>query len=254
MYLDRYDLVIDGYNLMHASGQARQRYGPGDLERCRNRFLRWVAKRVPEKRRGRTIVVFDAGETSNQYIELGSFESMRLLYSPQGLEADDLIEDLIASHTAPKRLQVISSDHRLHKAARRRKATCIDSELFVSTLARAARAQREAERQRREESKPTGELPEEMAEWMRVFADVQGLAQEGRLREADDRMETTEQPRRTTNEPNIETPPGGNEEAVEMVTGLAGEELAFWEARVRELMEQPQPERKGSRGRPPRGR
>ena len=28
------DLVIDGYNLMHAAGLARATYGPGDLERC----------------------------------------------------------------------------------------------------------------------------------------------------------------------------------------------------------------------------
>ena len=37
------DLLIDGYNLMHAAGFARVRYGPGDLERCRLRLLNLVA-------------------------------------------------------------------------------------------------------------------------------------------------------------------------------------------------------------------
>ena len=52
--------IIDGYNLMHAAGMARRRYGPGDLERYRNRFIRLVAARLTEEERARTTIVFDA--------------------------------------------------------------------------------------------------------------------------------------------------------------------------------------------------
>ena len=31
--------IIDGYNLLHAAGLGRPTYGPGDLQRVRNRLL-----------------------------------------------------------------------------------------------------------------------------------------------------------------------------------------------------------------------
>ncbi len=34
------DLLIDGYNLLHAAGLGRARYGPGDLQRARQALLR----------------------------------------------------------------------------------------------------------------------------------------------------------------------------------------------------------------------
>jgi len=53
-------LIIDGYNLMHAAGMARERYGPGDLERCRERLLRFLHSRLTAEERKRTTIVFDA--------------------------------------------------------------------------------------------------------------------------------------------------------------------------------------------------
>jgi predicted RNA-binding protein with PIN domain len=235
----RYDLVIDGYNLMHASGHARERYAPGDLQRCRERFLLWVWKRVPETLRERTIIVFDAGDTDNQYTGLATFRELRLLYSPRGVEADDLIEDLVASHSAPKRLQVVSSDHRLHKASRKRKAACIDSEAFVATLARAARRQRELERQQREEAKPTADLPDQVEDWLRIFADVQPLADRERL--SPPKKPKARVPQRRAAPP--ASPP--SEASPAPVTSqpqttrpavIPGDELAFWEERLRDLL------------------
>jgi hypothetical protein len=51
-------------------------------------------------------------------------------------DADALIEELIGQHSAPRRLVVVSSDHRLHRAARRRKAKPIDSEDWYAQLLR----------------------------------------------------------------------------------------------------------------------
>ncbi len=55
-------LMIDGYNLLHAAGLARRRYGPGQLERCRAQLLAWLAKHLTDGERERTTVVFDAAE------------------------------------------------------------------------------------------------------------------------------------------------------------------------------------------------
>lgn len=238
MPVHRYDLVIDGYNLMHASGHAPARSGPGDWQRSRERFLLWAWKRIPDSLRERTIIVFDAGETDNRYIGLSTFRELRLLYSPQGLEADDVIEDLIASHSAPKRLQVVSSDHRLHKAARARKATCLDSEVFVSTLARAQRKQREARRQQEAEAKPQADLPDQIDEWLRIFADVQPLADKERLdtpstqRSGSRRSPKSAAPSSGSTEPSPSASPPPS-------PSVPTDELAFWEERLRDLLSLP---------------
>lgn len=172
MPLSRCNLLIDGYNLMHAAGFARERYAPGELEQERVRFLDWLWRRLPPGLRGRTVVVFDGGGSDNQYVGQAAFRELRLLFSPRGLEADDLLEELIEQHSSPRQLQVISSDHRLHRAARGRKATCLDSEDFLATLARLARQARERQRELEELSKPTGELPDQMREWLAVFAEA----------------------------------------------------------------------------------
>lgn len=168
----RCNLLIDGYNLMHAAGFARERYAPGELEQERERFLDWLWRRLPPGLRGRTVVVFDGGGSDNQYVGQAAFRELRLLFSPRGLEADDLVEELIEQHSSPRQLQVISSDHRLHRAARGRRATCLDSEVFLATLARLARQARERQRELEELSKPTGELPAQTREWLAVFAEA----------------------------------------------------------------------------------
>ena len=49
-------------------------------------------------------------------------------------DADSLIEELIQKNSTPKNLTVVSSDHRLHRAALRRKATPIDSDVWFDEL------------------------------------------------------------------------------------------------------------------------
>ena len=53
-------LIVDGYNLLHAAGLARMLYGPGDLERARQRLLSLLAERLRSDERRRCRIVFDA--------------------------------------------------------------------------------------------------------------------------------------------------------------------------------------------------
>src|SRR5690349_4897641 len=121
------DLLIDGYNLLHAAGLARRSYGPGDLERSRHDLLRLIAGQMSDEQRRRTTFVFDAKDPPPDADRIGTHAEMMVLYAAQDEEADDLIERMIARHDAPRNLVVVSSDHRLHKAARRRKSSPIDS-------------------------------------------------------------------------------------------------------------------------------
>jgi len=129
-------LIIDGYNLMHAAGMARASYGPGDLADCRRQLLRFLQTHLTSAEQQRTTVVFDAREPppgSRRSFQLGP---LSVLYAEAPGDADVEIENLIAGHSAPKQVKLISSDHRLQIAASRRKAKFLDSEEWIAQLER----------------------------------------------------------------------------------------------------------------------
>jgi len=166
------DLLIDGYNLMHAAGLGRRSYGPGDLERCRNRLLAQLSQWLTAEERQRTTIVFDAKDAPAGASDWAMVQDMHVMYAPSGLEADDVVEDLIKAHSAPKKLLVVSGDHRLHRAARRRRAQVIDSERFVDRCERMVRKRQEAPAPP-EEIKPSEPLDAaEIAEWMAEFGAI----------------------------------------------------------------------------------
>jgi uncharacterized protein len=127
-------LLIDGYNLLHAAGLARLRYGPGDLERARFRLVGLLCEKLTEPEQMRCTVVFDAQNALSDVKREGRRHEIRVLFAPPRQDADTVIEDLVARHPAAKQLIVVSSDHRLHKAAKRRGAQPVDSEIFWDRL------------------------------------------------------------------------------------------------------------------------
>jgi hypothetical protein len=58
-----------------------------------------------------------------------------VVYAGAGQEADDVIELLLARDSAPRRLLVVSTDRRLARAARRRRAQSMTSDAFLRHLA-----------------------------------------------------------------------------------------------------------------------
>jgi uncharacterized protein len=127
-------LLIDGYNLLHAAGLARPRYAPGDLERARHRLVAMLCEKLTVAEQMRCTVAFDAQNAPPDVQREVRQQEVRVLFAPPGQDADSLIEDLIARHPAAKQLVVVSSDHRLHKAAKRRGAQPVDSEPFWDRL------------------------------------------------------------------------------------------------------------------------
>jgi predicted RNA-binding protein with PIN domain len=128
-------LIIDGYNLMHAAGLGRKSYGPGDLERSRKRLLSLVQSRLEKTIAADTVVIFDATPATAPAPGDAPPEAappLTVVFSSEGRDADTEIEMLLGRHSSPRQVLVVSSDHRLHKAARRRKARCIDSEEFLN--------------------------------------------------------------------------------------------------------------------------
>jgi hypothetical protein len=92
---------------------------------------------------------------------------MTVRFADPGSDADQIIEDLIQANSAPRRLTVVSSDHRLHRAARRRRAKVIDSDQWYAQVLRL--------RIQRAQAGPAGFKPDELQSevevrfWLRQF-------------------------------------------------------------------------------------
>jgi hypothetical protein len=117
-----------------------------------------------------TTIVFDAAGAPPGLPQTLIYDSMTVHFARDYADADAMLEELIAAHHTPRSLVVVSSDHRVQRAARRRRAKAIDSDRWYSELL--------AARHRRGE--PSGELPlkpdatlatGEVDYWLKQFAD-----------------------------------------------------------------------------------
>ena len=160
-------ILIDGYNLLHASGILPQGKGPHTFEHAREALLRFLAASLTDEERVRTTIVFDAREAPYNLPRTVDHEGMTIRFAPRDTDADTLIEELIRADTSPKRLTVVSSDHRIQNAARRRRAEAIDSDVWCGELNRRRHAQRGRDAGA---TKPEGPYPpSEVARWMAEF-------------------------------------------------------------------------------------
>ena len=127
--------IIDGYNLIFSCGLEGKKRTPQSLEKARARLISTVSASIAASERTQTTIVFDAKRLPIKETKADSIvHDIRILYAVDYDEADTLIEELIASHSTPKKLVVVSSDHRLQTAATRRKATAVDSDIWYDRL------------------------------------------------------------------------------------------------------------------------
>jgi predicted RNA-binding protein with PIN domain len=163
------DLIIDGYNLLHASGVIGRGIGPGALARSRQALLGVLSASLEPDQRPRTTVVFDSGPAGRGLPHDIEWHGMRVRFAAQHACADALIEELIQANSAPRRLVVVSSDHRLQRAARRRRARAIDSDRWFAQLL-AKRRRRQSATPPAETTKPNQRLtPAEVEYWLAQF-------------------------------------------------------------------------------------
>jgi len=128
------ELLIDGYNLMHNAGFGHKSSGPGAFERARDRLLKRLQNSLSETERAHTSIVFDAQYAEQTDRRPLNLYGMTILFSPRGRQADDLIEMILAAHSHPQQVLVISSDHRLQRAARHARAGYLSSDSFLVEL------------------------------------------------------------------------------------------------------------------------
>lgn len=126
-------VLVDGYNVLFALGEAPKTAGPGALQAARAKLLGWLTAGLGSGAKD-AVVVFDASNAPagapGDYIHSG----IEVRFARRRQEADDLIEEQIRQCTAPAQLVVVSSDHRLRQAALRRGARSVKSDEFLDWL------------------------------------------------------------------------------------------------------------------------
>ena len=141
-------LLIDGYNLLFTSGMEGRGRGPKWLQRARERLLKFLRSKLPAADVPATLVVFDAAtrpfgasvensgvrDQPSSGADLPVADGIQVIYAVNYDEADDLIENIIRKHSAPKSLTVVSSDNRIRKCALARRARSLDVEAFLTQL------------------------------------------------------------------------------------------------------------------------
>jgi predicted RNA-binding protein with PIN domain len=129
---------------MYAAGLMPAARSSGQtLQHARTRFLDRIANSLGAERCRLTTVVFDAMHAPQAKLAPeAEHREIRVVYATKESSADDRLELLIASHPDPKRLLVVSSDHRVQRAAARRKARHIDADSYWDRLDQARESAR----------------------------------------------------------------------------------------------------------------
>jgi uncharacterized protein len=169
--------LIDGYNLMFAGGLLGRKFGPDGFRKVRHRFLNDLAARLDPVEAHQTTVVFDASSPPDGLPRQSRHKGLTVLFATDDENADERLEWLIARDSAPKSLTVVSSDHRVRDAARRRKARVVSADEFWTLLdARKSKARRAPppapSATDEDRARQAGPSPAEAAYWLAAFGDL----------------------------------------------------------------------------------
>jgi predicted RNA-binding protein with PIN domain len=163
--------LIDGYNLLYAMGVIRRSMGPHGLEKGRLRLLGLLSGTYGEAEAGRVTVVFDAAGSVPGATEVANYQGIHIQFADRKQQADDLIEFLILHDSAPKTLTVVSDDHRIQQAGRRRHCVVVGCADYLEWL-----DQHRRQRQRPpidEGAKPEKVSAAEAQRWLEEFAGLE---------------------------------------------------------------------------------
>ena len=169
-------LLIDGYNVMYAGGLLGKKFGPDGFRKARHRFLADVAAGYGPVEAYLTTVVFDASIAPEDRPTTIRHQGIEVIFAVNDENADARIEELIAKHSSPKLLTVVSSDIRVRTAATRRKAKTLTADQFWVDLAARKHALAYPKQTPIEPpSREFGLSTQESDYWQKQFADVASL-------------------------------------------------------------------------------
>jgi predicted RNA-binding protein with PIN domain len=170
-------LLIDGYNVIAPVAPPTRGAASPWLQRERAQLIHRLTRHLDRSLCARTCVVFDAANPPADRPSQFEVEGLDVRFAVEYAEADDLLEELIAQHSAPKRLAVVSSDQRVKTAASRRGCAVFESQDWLDDLLegkvglaalRGDGAAQGTEAERGEKPKPSVG-GDDVAQWLREF-------------------------------------------------------------------------------------
>ncbi|MFC5178999.1 NYN domain-containing protein [Nocardioides taihuensis] len=126
--MPRSRLVVDGYNV------SKTAWPSSSLEAQRTRLLREIAPLVA-RTGAETTVVFDAAGSESRPV-VSAPRGVKVLFSPYGVIADDVIRDLVAAEPAGRVVVVVTNDRELGGDVVREGARLAGSEGLLALMQR----------------------------------------------------------------------------------------------------------------------
>jgi hypothetical protein len=173
--------LIDGYNLLYAVGLLNERAGPKTLHWARQRLLGLLHAALGDRSSDAT-VVFDSGPQAPDFPREQMDQGIHVRFSEHPEKADDVIAQLIRRSSTPRALTVVSDDHEVQRAARRRNcpvAGCVD---FMEGLGRLRRPANLSDTSQ----KPARLTDAELKDWLAAFGDLDASPEMQELAEPND--------------------------------------------------------------------
>jgi predicted RNA-binding protein with PIN domain len=151
--------IIDGHNLLHSVDKDDGSESISDVQLCRiiSSYLKLTGHNGE--------IIFD-GTGPPDKSGFGGIGNLEVFFAGSSTDADTVIEDKITANSAPKRLEIVSSDRRLRKAARARKAISIKSEVFWDNMQKQLTRKRTA---KEPAAKRQGLSESETKRWLDIF-------------------------------------------------------------------------------------
>ena len=155
--------LFDGYNIYHAAAKIAEEWShitPRSLCKLIEADLFLLGDMGT--------IVFDGTMARGQDWGAEPLGGLRVVYSGPDSDADTVLEKLIKDNTAPRRLIVVSSDHRLRTAAHKRKAISLTAQEYLLGLIQRLETPPPAP-PREPPEKRAGLTDAETREWMEFF-------------------------------------------------------------------------------------
>nr|WP_232523737.1 NYN domain-containing protein [Nocardioides sp. MAH-18] len=126
--MPRARLIVDGYNV------SKRAWPSSSLEAQRNRLAGSLAALVA-RTGAETTLVFDAAETDHRPPVVAP-RGVRVLYSPRGVLADDVVRDLVSVEPQGRVVVVVTADRAVATDVAAAGARVVDPDALLGLIAR----------------------------------------------------------------------------------------------------------------------
>jgi predicted RNA-binding protein with PIN domain len=170
-----FHIVIDGYNLLHASRGMDHDWTHLELEEARTAIISFLATRRQPTRENITIVFDGAAELIVP--RESRVHGIEIVFSEPGVNADEAIRILVATSPNPKSVLVVTADRQIKDAVLKVGAKVVSPVSFLQ------RAEEESEKRkkappREPREKYTGVDKGQVAMWRKIFGFDKGTVED----------------------------------------------------------------------------